>query len=395
MYKSGNSVMSYLNPDKSISNPRNAKKIFKQIWKWTKILMFLFIIISMLWGCVQMYQSDYMVNQVIDATGNKVYSPGVSFEIVIKSLGDVGEKNHMITSENGIFSEYAYFSITNWGEAWTKTSSPFYGFFVYPMAFVLSGFIKLFSGTLNPELTTHAQYIYGIATFFGIFFTVIIVRTITLGFSWKSQKNQSKMQQMQLKQSDIQAKYKDKKDPASKQKQQQEIMALHKKEGISPMSSFAGSFASMPFLFAIYSVIRSTSALKIASVGEISLIEQPWQQITSGNYVYLALLAAYLPLQILSMLLPTILQYIKQKSVTLTEAQRKARKKQLIMQLVMMVVFIFVVTTVASGVCIYWIVSSTYQICQTLGFHFYNQKHIKTGNRERERRLRQQEKFIR
>ncbi|MBY7704368.1 hypothetical protein JIY74_29460 [Vibrio harveyi] len=53
------------------------------------------------------------------------------------------------------------------------------------------------------------------------------------------------------------------------------------------------------------------------------------------------------------MLLPTLLQMKRQKAISLTEAQKKARKKQLITQLVMMVVFVIVILSVATGVCIY------------------------------------------
>ncbi|WP_051591882.1 membrane protein insertase YidC [Mesoplasma syrphidae] len=394
MYKANNNVMSYLNPQKMGKGKSSKKEILLKVWKWTKILGFLFIIISMLWGCVQMYQSQYMVTDILDMTGNRVITPGVSFEIAIRSLGDFAGKDHIIIGNGVDASEYGYNVITSWGEAFSKTGSPFYGFFVYPTAFVLTGIIRGFAGTLQPGFSNSEQSRYGISVFFGILFTVVIIKSITLAFTWKSQKNQIKMQQMQLKQAEIQAKYKDKKDQLSKSKQQQETMALYKKEGISPMSSVAGGFASMPFLFAIYAIVRSTRALKVANIGQISLVAKPWEQVTNGNWIYFTLLAVYLPLQILSMLLPTLLQYHKQRNITLTEAQRKARKKQLILQLVMMVVFIFIVASVASGVAIYWIISSTYQIFQTLGFHVYNQKHIKTGNRERERRLRQQAKQI-
>lgn len=391
MYKeSGGGVMSYLNPQKGIKDKKSRKDVLLKIWKWTKIVLFLFIIISMLWGCIQMYQSAYTVNQVVDMTGAKVYAPGVSFEIIIRSLGEVGGKSHIINiNEQGELIEYGYKTITSWGGAFTETGSPFYGFFVFPTAYILVGILKGFSGTLNPGLDQDSQVTYGVSAFFAIFFTVLIVRSITLAFSWKAQSNQEKMAMLQLKQAEITAKYKEKKDPQSKQKQQAETMALYKKEGLSPMSAMTGQFASLPFLFAIYAIIRSTLALKIATIGEISLIEQPWTQVTSGNMVYFSLLAVYLPLQFLSMLLPTILQFIKQKSKTLTEAQRKSRKRQLIMQLVISVVFIFVVATVASGVAIYWILSSGFQIFQTLGFHFYNKSKHKQGSKEQQRRLRQ------
>nr|WP_215216217.1 hypothetical protein [Entomoplasma sp. MP1] len=48
---------------------------------------------------------------------------------------------------------------------------------------------------------------------------------------------------------------------------------MQKREGFSPFSSMAGAFASMPFLFAIYAIVRSTKSLKIANVGLIALIE--------------------------------------------------------------------------------------------------------------------------
>lgn len=200
------------------------------------------------------------------------------------------------------------------------------------------------------------------------------------------------MQDMQIKQAEIQAKYKGKKDRVSRQKMTMETQALYKKEGISPLSSLGMGFAPLPFLFAIYAVVRSTRVLKIANIGAISLIEKPWYQLTHGQPVYLALLAVYLPLQIVSMLLPTFLQYRRQKGSALSAAQKKARRRNLIIQLVMIVVFIFVVASIASGVAIYWIMSSTFQIAQTLGFHFYNQKKGRKGSQERERRLRQEHK---
>jgi YidC/Oxa1 family membrane protein insertase len=83
------------------------------------------------------------------------------------------------------------------------------------------------------------------------------------------------MQDLQLKQTEITEKYKGKKDMASRQKQQMEMQALYKKEGLTPFSAITLSIASMPFLIAMFAVVRSTLSLKIASVGKISLIDQP------------------------------------------------------------------------------------------------------------------------
>ncbi|QIN45450.1 membrane protein insertase YidC [Mycoplasma capricolum subsp. capripneumoniae] len=393
MYKQSDKVMSYLNASKNKKAPKTKKEIFKVVIKWLKVFGFLFILVSMLWGCVQMYQAQYSVNQIVDMTGKSVYTPGVSFEIILSSLGEQGSKVHHFVYDKGSFFEYGYNAITSWKETFKLTQSPFYGFFVYPTAWILAGMIKLFSGTLNPLLDKSSQLSYGISSIFAIFLTTLLIKGITLSFGWKSQINQEKMQDIQLKVADIQAKYKDKKDMQSKQKQQLEIQALYKKENMSQFSALAGSFAPLPFLFAIYAIVRSTRALKIASVGPIALIEGPWQQITAGNYIYIIILAIYLPLQAVSMLLPTLLQMKKQKSITLTEAQKKSRKKQLTMQVVMMFVFIIIIVSVATGVCIYWIFSSVLQIIQTYAFYLYSEKKRKAGNQERQRRLRQMERM--
>ncbi|AGJ90464.1 membrane protein insertase YidC [Mycoplasma putrefaciens] len=385
--------MSYLNPEKGKKSSKSSKEILKVAVKWLKVLGFLFILVSMLWGCVQMYQPQYTVNQIVDLTGKSVYAPGVAFEIIIKSLGESGSKIHHFAYQNGKLIEYGFHSITSWQDTFAQTQSPFYGFFVYPIAWVLTGLIRLFAGTLNPMLDTASQTSYGVAAIASIFLTVLLIRALTLLFTFKSQANQYKMQDLQLKVADVQAKYKDKKDMQSRQKQQAEIQAIYKKEGLSQFSTITGSFAPLPFLFAIYAIVRSTRSLKIAAIGPIALIEGPWQQITQGNYIYITIIAIYLPLQAVSMLLPTLLQMKRQKSISLTEAQKKARKKQLIMQIVMMAVFVIVILSVATGVCIYWIFSSLFQIIQTYAFYKYNEKHTKASNQERQRRLRQQEKL--
>lgn len=396
-----NGVMSYMNSNSTtkikktfwqrMSDSNDRKRILKLIWRWIKILGFLFIIISMIWGCVQMYQDPYLIQEVTDMTGRRVYMAGVSFEIITSSLGEKPSQNWAVIVSGLNGQQYAYNVISSWGEAFSKTGSPFYGFFVYPTALLLNALIKGMSGTLNPELGDNS---YGIAVIFAILFTVIIIKSISLAFTWKSQVNQHKQQAFQLKQADIQAKYKGDKSPQARQKMSAEMSALQKREGFSPFSSMAGAFASMPFLFAIYAIVRSTKSLKIANVGLIALIEKPWSQLLNGDVIYLTLLAVYLPLQIVSMLLPLVLQSIKQKSITLTEAQRSSRKKQYIMQGVFAFVFIFVVASVASGVAIYWIFSSTYQIIQTLAFFFWNQHKANRSVQEVKRRKRQEEKRL-
>lgn len=368
---------------------KTPKEIMRTIWGWTKIILFVFIVVSMLWGCVQMYQSDYTVGQVSDMAGNKIFSPGVSFEIMIRSLSDIGSKTHwFVINSDGTISEYQLKAITSWGQAFSETGgSLFYGFFVYPLAFVLVGFTRAFSGVNADGFIDSTKSNYGVSVLFSIFLTSLIVRGISLAFTWKTQMNQEKMTTLTGKQAEIQAKYKGSSDPAAKQKQQMEMAALYRKEGISPFSSMAAQLVSMPFLFAMFSIVRSVRVLKVAQIGEISLIEQPWTQIKAGNWVYASIIAVYLPLQILSMLLPMFLQMVGKNKKALTPQQKKSRKKQLFMQIAFIVVFIFVVSSIATGVAVYWIFSSFFQITQTLMFHYLKETKSKRIKRKREKMI--------
>ncbi|AKM54783.1 membrane protein insertase YidC [Spiroplasma eriocheiris] len=343
---------------------KNRKPWYSITWKWTKLILYLFLLLSMLWGCGQMMVSKFNVWQITDVTGQSVYKPGVFFEILVGTV-NVG-KEHFFHIVDGKIYEYSYLGIQTWAEAFTKTQSPFYGCFVFPVAWVMVKIIDGFGGLSN-----------GAGIIGAIFITSLMVRLITLMFSWKAQKNQDKMQLLQIKQAEIQAKYKGSKDPAAKQKQQMEMMQLYRKEGVSPLSTIGSSFLSIPFLIAMYTVVKSARDLKMATIGQVSLIEKPWDMITSGHYIYLVILFVYLPIQIVSMLLPTILNLKKTKVIS--KEQKKARKKQFIMQGVMIIVFFIVTISIAAGVAIYWIFSAFIQILQTLGFHYLRVRKRKKG----------------
>ena len=73
---------------------------------------------------------------------------------------------------------------------------------------------------------------------------------------------------MQLMQPELQAlqdKYKGKKDPASKQRQQEEMMALYRKHGTNPMASCMPILLQMPIFFALFRV-RATATIPLSSI---------------------------------------------------------------------------------------------------------------------------------
>ena len=65
------------------------------------------------------------------------------------------------------------------------------------------------------------------------------------------------MQLMQPELQALQAKYKGKKDPASKQRQQEEMMALYRKHGTNPFASCFPILIQMPIFFALFRVLAN------------------------------------------------------------------------------------------------------------------------------------------
>lgn len=337
----------------------------KLTWKWTKIILGTFLLMSTLWGCGQTIGDPNVQTGPINSVYNfQNYNvAAVFFELLIGN-NDIA-KNHIFHFNNGSIYEYGFTGIRTWGEAWTQTKSPFFGMFVYPIAWIL---VNISAG-LSGGTDVHASS-WPVSVIFAIIFTTLIIKIITLVFTFKAQQNQEKMQSVQMKTAEIQAKYKYSRDPNAKQKQQMELMAIYKKEGINPMAAFIPMFLSLPFLTAMYTVMKSTNLLKNTVVGAIHLVEQPWAMITSGHFMYLLVIIIYLPTQLVSMLLPMFLNRSRQKIKT--KESKAALKKQVIIQSVMIFMFFIYVCAAPSGLGIYWIISGILQIFQTLGFHYYN-----------------------
>lgn len=333
------------------------KQWLKLTWKWTKIILGTFLIVSTIWGCGQMMGDANVasgkISSLYDFKNHNIAA--VFFELLI---GNNNVSKHHIFHLNGnTIYEYSFNGINSWGQAWSVTKSPFYGLFVYPIAWILVSLAKGFGGG-------------GVGIIFAIFFTTLFIKLITLVFTFKAQRNQERMQAVQLKTAEVQAKYKQSRDPYAKQKMQMELMAIYKKEGINPISSFIPMFLSIPFLTAMFTVMRSTNLLKTAQIGLIKLIETPWSMINQGHWIYLVIVIVYLPIQLTSMLLPMFLNRSRQK--VKTKESKKALKKQFIMQTIFIVVFTFFVFGTPAGVGIYWIISGGLQILQTVAFHYYN-----------------------
>jgi YidC/Oxa1 family membrane protein insertase len=88
-----------------------------------------------------------------------------------------------------------------------------------------------------------------------IFFT-IAVQIVLLPLGIKQQRNQIRMAQIRPKEQVIRKKYAGRKDTATQQKMQQEVMAMYKQENYSPMSGCLPMLIQLPIIIALYNIVR-------------------------------------------------------------------------------------------------------------------------------------------
>lgn len=122
-------------------------------------------------------------------------------------------------------------------------------FIVWPLV----SFIKLFADMFSS---------YAI----GIIVVTIIIRLVILPLTIKQIKSSKKMQEMQPKLKELQAKYSSK-DAATQQKYQQEMMQLMQTSGVNPLAGCLPIFIQMPILIGFYHAISRMNATPAFELG--------------------------------------------------------------------------------------------------------------------------------
>ncbi|VEU78147.1 membrane protein insertase YidC [Mycoplasmopsis columbinasalis] len=248
--------------------------------------------------------------------------------------------------------------ISSWSEAWAL--GPFFGFFAYPMG-ALTGLIR------NPLAAAG-----GWTSILAIFVAVIITRVIALLFTWKATVSQTWQEDIKQKKAKIDAKYAEfKNNKQMKQRHQQEVQQLYKKHGINPVDILLSTFISLPIFIAMWRVIQSVPTLKSTTWLGISFAATSWREwIYNGHWQYFGLLFFAVVTQVLSQILPRILNRKKFKQ-RMTIDEKKALRKSNRMQNYFLVFFVILTVIFGAGVQVYWIFTSLWGIAQTVGIHYF------------------------
>ncbi|MDR0545957.1 MAG: membrane protein insertase YidC [Mycoplasmataceae bacterium] len=336
------------------SNKDKAKKVFKQIWKWTKILIFIFFMTMGLWGCFQtMWDGTITTNATIGG--------GLEFGF---PLGQTGDWRYDLSGSMG--SQYHVFS------QWTMSYGPFYGLFVFPGAALVLNLmyaIRNWWGGLNALLA--------------IFILLLIIRIISITITLRSTLQNERMTEVQGKIAEINAKYKDLKDMASKQKKQQETMELYKKYNIKPFAAFEQMFITLPIFLIVYRVVTICRPLKATNLFTIwNFGLTPLSTIFGSNFAnthpangpmgwtYIFFLLIVIPAQFFSMILPQRWAKKRNRNAMAISAKGGGRQNKMkIFQYVFAGVMALIVAFSAVGVGVYWFLNSLFSIGQSYVLH--------------------------
>lgn len=324
------------------------KSVFKIVWKWLKLLIFGFFMLMGLWGCFQSMGDNTVGTDVNIGSGLEF---GFRFGTSGNWLYDL--------SANGIYSQFHTFT------EWNMDYGPFYGIFVWPGAWLV----------LNLMWATH-NWIGGLNALLALFILLLIIRIFSILVTLRSTLQNEKMTEVQGKLSEINAKYKGATDTASKQKKQQEIMDLYKKNNVKPFAAFEQMFITLPIFLIIYRVVTIVRPLKATILfGIWNFAYTPMSQIfsnfTNMGWVYIFFVLLVIPVQFVSMKIPQMLAKKRNRSASVTSNKGgKQMKKMNLTQNIFAGVMSLIVVFSAVGVGVYWFFNALFSIAQSYIMHY-------------------------
>ena len=182
----------------------------------------------------------------------------------------------------------------------------------------------------------------------------------------KSTVSTQKMQMLQPELEKIQRKYAGRKDQASQMRQSAEMQALYKKHDVSMFSSFT-TFLTLPIMLAMWQSVQRIEILYQATFFGLNLGTTPMSQITSGNWVYIIIVAIvgitqYLAIEINNIMLKRNPRYKVSK-------QQKSMKT---MNIVMTAMIVWFTLKKPTAMSLYWITTSLVTIIRTVYIQIYH-----------------------
>ncbi|MCH8614085.1 membrane protein insertase YidC [Arsenicicoccus dermatophilus] len=249
---------------------------------------------------------------------------------------------------------------------------------LYPIevvvAWIMYGFHQMFSSMgMDPAG--------GLTWGLSIVGLVVVIRILITPLFVKQLHASRKMTLIQPELQKIQAKYKGKTDPESRQRMTEETMALYKDSGTNPFSSCMPILLQMPIFFALFNVLNGLGGIASGARGAVGPItaavarqaEQSmvWGVHLSDKFTTSSDLNAKV-ITIAMIVLMSITQFVSQhqamtKNMPASAMDNPMFKQQKMLLYIMPIIFAVSGVNFPIGVLIYWLVTNLW----SMGQQFY------------------------
>ena len=185
------------------------------------------------------------------------------------------------------------------------------------------------------------------------------------------------MQLLQPEIAKIQAKYPNSNTNRNEQQRMaMEMQAMYKKHGVNPFGAIITMFFQFPIFICVWGAIQGSASISTGSFLGLNLSSSISSTLFNGAnwangsaFTALVLFLLMSGTQVLSMLLPRILQKKKTKNVAklgTNPAMKANESKTRMFTIIMMGMIIVMGFMLVSAMGVYWLVGALFAICQTL-----------------------------
>ena len=243
----------------------------------------------------------------------------------------------------------------------------------------------------------------GVAWVLSIIGLTIVVRLLIMPLFVKQIRASRGMQLLQPEMQALQAKYKGKKDPESRQRMNEEMMALYRKHGTNPMASCLPILVQMPIFFALFRVLASLGAVATGGYGRPSigpLTMELAKQVQASSVFGASLSSSFLHsgdntqvkiVTVAMIVIMSVTQWytmaqlsMKNMSAESLNSDNPMIRSQRMMMYVMPVIFAVSGVNFQIGVLVYWVVSNLW----TMGQQFFTIRNMPAPGSEAEKKYR-------
>ncbi|WP_309322543.1 membrane protein insertase YidC [Actinomyces stomatis] len=242
----------------------------------------------------------------------------------------------------------------------------------------------------------------GVAWVLSIIGLTIVVRLLIMPLFVKQIRASRGMQLLQPELQELQAKYKGKKDPESRQRMNEEMMALYRKHGTNPMASCLPILVQMPIFFALFRVLASLGAVASGKYGRPSigpLTQQLAEQVQNSSVFGASLSSSFLSssdtqvkvVTVAMIIIMSVTQWytmaqlsMKNMSTESLNSDNPMIRSQRMMLYVMPVIFAVSGVNFQIGVLVYWVISNLW----TMGQQYFTIRNMPAPGSEAEKKYR-------